>query len=77
MYTQVEYNVRSFLEKNRDTINESLKTVLNGSEQMLMRKLLISRRFTCFTCFTCLLVLTAPTCASSSSAGDLLALLAY
>jgi myosin heavy subunit len=46
----VEYNVRSFLEKNRDTINESLKTVLNGSEQMLMRKLLISRRFTCFTC---------------------------
>ncbi len=44
LYTQVEYNVRSFLEKNRDTINESLKTVLNGSEQMLMRKLLISRQ---------------------------------
>lgn len=25
---EVEYSVRSFLEKNRDTINESLKTIL-------------------------------------------------
>jgi myosin heavy subunit len=48
--TQVEYNVRSFLEKNRDTINESLKTVLNGSEQMLMRKLLISRQYLKASC---------------------------
>ena len=40
---EVEYSVRSFLEKNRDTINESLKTVLNGSEQPLMKKLLVAR----------------------------------
>ena len=40
---EVEYSVRSFLEKNRDTINESLKTILSGAEQPLMKKLLVAR----------------------------------
>jgi len=40
---EVEYNVRNFLEKNRDTINESLKTILNSSEQALVKKLLKAR----------------------------------
>ena len=40
---EVEYNVRNFLEKNRDNINESLKTILNSSEQPLMKKLLKAR----------------------------------
>lgn len=40
---EVEYNVRNFLEKNRDTINESLKTILGSSEQALMKKLLKAR----------------------------------
>jgi len=40
---EVEYNVRSFLEKNRDTINESLKTILTSSEHPLMKKLLEAR----------------------------------
>lgn len=40
---EVEYNVRSFLEKNRDTINESLKTILTSSEQPLIKKLLEAR----------------------------------
>jgi len=37
---EVEYNVYAFLEKNRDTINDSLRSVLRSSQQPLMAMLL-------------------------------------
>ncbi|EKX40396.1 hypothetical protein GUITHDRAFT_75545, partial [Guillardia theta CCMP2712] len=37
---EVEYTVTLFLEKNRDTINESLKTVLKSSQHALIRTIM-------------------------------------
>ena len=53
---EVEYSVRSFLEKNRDTINESLKTILSGSEQPLMKKVCVSVSVSACLCVWCVCV---------------------